>query len=119
MWVHVAVLKIKKSLSDPFFTAFALNSRGSYEQSQLYTRGATNQDLGLTRMAKILVALPPLEEQRKIRAHLEHSFQDLDTHIELARRSISLLIERRSALISAAVNGQLDVRGLAPEEAIA
>ena len=116
VWVHVAVLKIKKSLSDPFFTAFTLNSTGSYEQSQLYTRGATNQDLGLTRMAKILVALPPLEEQRTIRDHLQKSCKDLDTHIELAQRSISLLVERRSALISAAVTGQIDVRGLVAEE---
>ena len=30
--------------------------------------------------------------------------------------SISLLKERRSALISAAVTGQIDVRGLVPEE---
>ena len=32
-----------------------------------------------------------------------------------ARQAVSLLQERRSALISAAVTGQIDVRGLVPE----
>ena len=33
------------------------------------------------------------------------------------RKAVELLQERRSALISAAVTGQIDVRGLAEEEA--
>ena len=56
VWVHIAVLKIKPERIDPHFLAFTLNSVGCYEQSQLFTRGATNQDLGLTRMIKIWFA---------------------------------------------------------------
>jgi type I restriction enzyme S subunit len=36
-----------------------------------------------------------------------------------SQRTISLLQERRSALISAAVTGQIDVRGLVPEASTA
>ena len=36
-----------------------------------------------------------------------------------AQRAITLLRERRSAVISAAVTGKIDVRGLAPAEALA
>jgi len=60
VWVHIAVLKIRKEIIDPFYLAYALNSPRSYEQSQLYTRGATNQDLGLNRMTRIRFCLPPL-----------------------------------------------------------
>ncbi len=40
----------------------------------------------------------------------------LDDMIEVATQNMALLYERRSALISAAVTGQIDVRGLAPAQ---
>ena len=61
VWVHVAVLKIKREISNPQFVAYSLNSAGCYEQAQLFTRGATNNDLGLTRLIKIWFALPTID----------------------------------------------------------
>jgi len=113
VWVHIAVLKIKRDMVEPHYLAFALNSIGCYEQSQLLTRGATNNDLGLTRMIKIWFALPPLLEQREIVAFLRHEMARIDTLTAEAQRAIDLLQERRTALISAAVTGQIDVRDLA------
>lgn len=55
VWVHVAVLKTLKSVN-PFYLEYALNSTHCYKQSQKYTHGVGNQDLGLTRM--ILITLP-------------------------------------------------------------
>jgi len=110
VWVHVAVLKVDHDLIDPYYLAYALNSVGCYEQSQLHTRGATNQDLGLTRMTKIWFALPPLAEQLEIRAFLHREAAVFDTLTTEANRAIELLQERRSALISAAVTGKIDVR---------
>ena len=64
VWVHIAVLKVNKNAIDPGFLAAALNSTRCYEQSQLFTRGATNQDLGLGRMKGIELPVPPaLAEQ--------------------------------------------------------
>ena len=59
VWVHVAVLKVVKRKILPEFLAMALNSPRCYEQSQLFTRGATNQDSGLNRMKGIYLTLPP------------------------------------------------------------
>jgi type I restriction enzyme S subunit len=114
VWVHVAVLKLYADLVQSAFLAYALNSTGCYEQSQLHTRGATNQDLGLTRMVKIWLALPPPAEQSAIVAHLDDQAAKFDTLIAEAQRAIGLLKEHRSALISAAVTGKIDVRGLVP-----
>src|SRR5690606_26397588 len=58
VWVHVAVLKIIK-LIDGKYLQHALNSPHCYEQSQLYTHGVGNQDLGLTRLIHITVPVPP------------------------------------------------------------
>ena len=112
VWVHVAVLKLHRDLVDPYFVAYALNSVGCYEQSQLHTRGATNQDLGLTRMTKIWFALPPLNEQLEINDFLHRETDRLDTLAAEAQRAIDLLQERRTALISAAITGQIDVRAM-------
>jgi type I restriction enzyme S subunit len=119
VWVHVAVLKVTKNIADPFFVAYALNSANSYEQSQLSTRGATNQDLGLTRMTKIWLALPPLSEQRTIVKHLDNACASLDDLIKTAESAITLLQERRAALISAAVTGKIDVRDSVSDEVAA
>jgi type I restriction enzyme S subunit len=54
------------------------------------------------------------------RSKLRNYLSDLDMRSRTlaleAERTVALLKERRSALISAAVTGQIDVRGLAPEQ---
>lgn len=42
-----------------------LNTTYCYNQSQKHTRGATNKDLGLTRMVEINMYCPSLDEQEK------------------------------------------------------
>ena len=116
VWVHVAVIKINKKSAVPYFIAYALNSTGCYEQSQLHTRGATNQDLGLNRMTKIWLALPPLNEQLEIVAYLDGQIAKLDSLVNEAIRVVDILKERRAALISAAVTGKIDVRGFVRPE---
>ena len=59
--------------------------------------------------------LPPKQEQDSICEFLEHANRSCTDLICLAKQTIVLLQERRSALISAAVTGQIDVRGLEPE----
>ena len=58
----------------------------------------------------IPLLLPPTAEQRSIVVHIEHETAKLDTLTREAQRAIDLLQERRTALISAAVTGQIDVR---------
>ena len=61
-------------------------------------------------------ALPSINEQQEIVAYIEimkNTFNDL---VSKAERAIQLMQERRTALISAAVTGKIDVRGWqAPE----
>jgi type I restriction enzyme S subunit len=70
VWVHVAVLKLVDSI-EPFYLQHSLNSPHCYRQSQRYTHGVGNQDLGLTRMIWITVALPPFQEQNQIVQEIE------------------------------------------------
>lgn len=65
VWVHIAVLKPNNQLVDSLWLESMLNSTFCYNQSQELTHGIANHDLGLTRMVKIKLYLPPLPLQRE------------------------------------------------------
>lgn len=70
VWVHVAVLKLTL-LTDSFYLQNALNSPHCYKQSQNFTHGVGNQDLGLTRMINITIPLCSMNEQYQIIQEIE------------------------------------------------
>jgi type I restriction enzyme S subunit len=53
--------------------------------------------------------VPPVDEQHAIVEHITHETTKLDNMRVATERTIALLKERRSALITAAVTGQLEV----------
>jgi type I restriction enzyme S subunit len=61
-------------------------------------------------IAKIRLPVPPVCEQESAVRFLDSELKKLDTLILESERVIILLKERRAALISAAVTGQIDVR---------
>lgn len=114
VWVHIAVLKLDRQLIAPEFLAFCLNSARCYEQAQLFTRGATNQDLGLGRMKQIELPLPPtLAEQVEIVSSLNAQLGTFNTAIARTEREIALMQEYRTRLTADIVTGKLDVRAAA------
>ena len=58
--------------------------------------------------------VPPLKEQTAILRSIKEKLEELDELAGQSSASLGLLEERRSALISAAVTGQIDVHGLVP-----
>jgi len=111
VWVHIAVLKLQRHRVVPAFLAYCLNSPLCYEQSQLFTRGATNQDLGLGRMKEIELPVPrTLEEQQSIVENLDEQTSSFTRAISRLEREIELLREYRIRLVADVVTGKLDVR---------
>ena len=60
--------------------------------------------------------LPPVNEQIEIAEFIDHETVKFESLIKEATSVITLLNERRSALITAAVTGQIDVRNYQPKE---
>ena len=56
------------------------------------------------------IPLPPIHEQQVIVERAFAALKDVDALLDESNRLIDLLLERRAALISAAVTGQLDLR---------
>mgnify|MGYP000323004243 FL=1 len=71
---------------------------------------ASQVNLNLEIVSKIKVPVPPLLEQEEIEKHLVAQLQKLDAIEQRVSNSISLIKERRSAFITAAVTGQIDLR---------
>ena len=61
-------------------------------------------------LGALAISVPPAEERFQIQKHIEIESAKFDTLTAEAQRAIDLLQERRTALISAAVTGQIDVR---------
>jgi len=97
------------SRADAHFLAYSLSAKEGMMRflSNSSTIGIMNQE----KTKEIWLVLPPPEEQFAIAAYLDQQTSRLDTLISEAERSISLLQERRSALITAAVTGKIDLRG--------
>jgi type I restriction enzyme, S subunit len=75
--------------------------------------GTAQPALSLGEMNNLPMLVPQLDEQHAIVEFLETQLQEFDVLTVEAEHAISLLQERRSALISAAVTGHIDVRHLA------
>ena len=85
-------------------------------ESQLgsMTRGAALKQISVGRVRNLKVVLPPIGEQKEIIKRTKTILARIDSSISLSEEQISLLEERRTALISAAVTGKIDVRDWRP-----
>jgi len=77
-------------------------------QAGAYLTSTINQ-LTVTTLGNLIVPLPPREEQEAICNYIQENISTFDTILEQVRTSIDRLKEYRSALITAAVTGQIDV----------
>ncbi len=104
-------LKVSKAC-DPRFIWRMASTIPVRRQIELSINGAEGLANNITKesIRSLFFTLPPLAEQRAIVAHLDEKCGKIDQLKAKAERGIELLKERRSALISAAVTGKIDVR---------
>ena len=104
------ILRLKPHLGEGAFLSLLLQS--SYGQNALKwsQTGALHPHLECGHVREISLVLPPPEEQRLIMREVEVQLQALDSLLAKVRQAINHLKEFRTALISAAVTGKIDVR---------
>jgi type I restriction enzyme S subunit len=110
------VLRVHGCESD--FLQFALLSwHLKNRQLDIEKLRAAQPHLNAEELGASFLLLPPPAEQLAVVRFLQNEASKIDLLTAEAKSAIALLQERRSALISAAVTGKIDVRGLAPQSA--
>ena len=102
-------LRTIKGLDNPHFFVLAMRTVVESGLFKLQATSATIQHLPAEKLRVIRYPAPPLAEQHAIVEHITRETAKLDLLVAATERSIVLLNERRAALISAAVTGQIAV----------
>ncbi|WP_130974882.1 restriction endonuclease subunit S [Klebsiella pneumoniae] len=105
---HVCILRFTENIRD--FISYAMKSSSTKEQIEACQVGGNREGLNFEQASKINIYLPPEEEIGAVLGYLKIRLPQLDTLEKKAANIILLLQERRTALISAAVTGKIDVR---------
>jgi type I restriction enzyme S subunit len=98
----------------PRWLLYLLRSQMFFGQMDRVAVGATIRGVNIRDLKRAKVVLPPQAEQQKIAVHLDSAVADLTPLLDKIKTGIALLRERRTALISATVTGQIDVRNWKP-----
>lgn len=108
---HLCLIRPNRAVNSKFL-GFWLNSHFGQTYLDMSQYGL-KQGLSLDDVREAPVALPPRWDQDAILRFLDSEIAKIDALSAKAKESIDLLKERRSALISAAVTGKIDVREVA------
>ena len=106
---RVASLKVGTQLDSDYLLGL-LSSEMFVAHFLPETTGVSVPHISPEQINNFVIPVPPLEEQQAIATFLDTETAKFDTLTAEANRAIALLQERRSALISAAVTGKIDVR---------
>ena len=90
------------------FLVGSLQTSAFYEQVLSYTTGTAQFNVSTNDIGNVVLALPPIKEQRAIDAFLDRETEPIDALVAKKERLIELLQEKRTALISDAVTKGLD-----------
>ncbi|MCT7644112.1 restriction endonuclease subunit S [Aliarcobacter butzleri] len=106
---HTVIARLKDNYNSRFF-AYVFDSNVFRTQIQLAIKGVKVFSITQAILKNCSIWFPFIEEQQQIANYLDDKTSKIDTLIEKSNKSIELLREKRTALISAAVTGKIDVR---------
>ena len=110
VWSPLALIRVEphKVLARLLFAV--LQTRYVQRQVQDTWSYGTQPNLAMRAMERLVVVLPPIDEQQEVIAHLDRAAKKPSEAIDRAHREIFLLREYRIRLIADVVTGKLDVR---------
>lgn len=104
-----AVLRPRSSEVEPGFLKWVTINDLVIQAIEARSEGLSYPAINATELVKLKVVVPPPTEQTMIAAALDRETARIDTLFAKVEHSITLLKERRSSLITAAVTGQIDL----------
>lgn len=101
--------KLNKLLT-PEYAYLLITSDGVISELSLESKGSTMDNLNTETLGRVRIPVPPKSEQNQILQYVEKVSGKYASLVSKAETAINLMQERRTALISAAVTGKIDVR---------
>ena len=94
---------------------FYYSSKVFCKELKKYASGLKVFRFNIDDLKNIFISIPSVEEQEAISDYIDQKTKKIDTLITKATEAITLLKEKRTALISAVVTGKVDVRSISNE----
>ncbi len=110
MTINPQLMIFKKVKCSRRFLFYFVTSTVVQNVIPLHNTGSTIPTMTQEGIGKLPIPLPPFSEQRAVAAYLDEETAKIDDLIEKVETAIERLQEYRSALITAAVTGKMDVR---------
>lgn len=107
------IIKPNLQLVNPTYLHYSCQGTHVQQQVESYAKGAGLPRLSITNLRKVVLAVPGIGEQVRIAEWLNERCGSIDALIDKAYAMITTLREFRAALITGAVTGKIDVRGVA------
>ncbi|WFE54909.1 restriction endonuclease subunit S [Micromonospora sp. WMMD1155] len=106
---HVCLVRPVRNEIDGRWLAYLIASPIVQTRLMGSQYGGTKTQLSLPDIRDIRIPVLPLEAQQELAAEVDGLLNSLDKQRDLRKQQLSVLAERRQALITAAVTGQIDV----------
>lgn len=113
MGQDVCLLRPELTKVGSAYTWYALRSGLVRTQIDVMMIGSTFKRINVEEIRSLVITLPPSVEQQRIVAFLDERCAKIDALISKANDVIETMREYRSALVTDAVTGKIDVRGAA------
>jgi type I restriction enzyme, S subunit len=106
--IDVVIVRAGPTL-DAGYLEHSINSQRAQDAISEHSTGAIQRHFGVDAMRSLPLVRRPLAEQVKISQRLDRSREEYEKAVQLVLSGRDTLVERKQALITAAVTGQLDV----------
>lgn len=107
---HVCIIRLRSECALPAFVGHAISSQPLQSQIFSFEAGSSREGLNFQQVRGLFLAVPPLPEQLAIADFLDRETAKIDALVAKVEQAIERFQEYRTALITAAVTGKIDVR---------
>jgi len=108
IWSPLALLRANQKKIISKFFEYVLKSDYAQDQIEIFATSNTQKNISMDDIPRIILIVPPLDEQNAIASFLDKKTSQLNKLIEKNQKLIELLKEKRTALINHAVTKGLD-----------
>lgn len=112
--INPRLIRLRANLiMNPQFLTTFLKSVITFSQFDFFSRGGTMDVINVGTLSELYISFPDYQEQEAIASFLDRETSKLDALVSEAESAIELLKEYRSALITNAVTGKINVEASA------